>query len=74
MTRSDFYKLVGITVHLDYQKIPKYCLAWSPSSLCYDPFLSEVMSCNHLKVCLFFTLLTRNQNQLKKDGKGSSSH
>ena len=52
MTRSDFYKLVGIIVHLDYQKIPRYRLTWSPS-LCYDPFLSEVMSHNHFESTCF---------------------
>ena len=46
MLSADLYKLIGIIVHLGYRKIPRYRLAWSPKSLCYDPIISQVMSRN----------------------------
>lgn len=54
MTREDFYKLVGIIIHLGYRKIPRYHFAWSPSSLCFDPFVAQVMSRNHFEGLLTF--------------------
>ena len=53
MTR-DFYKLVGIIIHLGYRRFPPYHFAWSPSSLCFDPFDAQVMTCNHFEGLLTF--------------------
>ena len=55
MTRNDFYKLLGVIIHLGYRRIPRYRLTWSPASLCYDPFLSEVMSRNHFESMMSFS-------------------
>ena len=54
MTREDFYKLVGIIIHLGYRRIPRYRFAWSPSSLCFDPFVAQVMSRHHFEGLLTF--------------------
>ena len=49
MVGVDLYNLIGIIIHLGYCKIQKYRLAWSPESLCYDPFISRVMSRNRFE-------------------------
>ena len=70
MTNNDFYKLLGVVIHLGYRKIPRYRLAWSPSSLCYDSFLSEVMSRNHFEGLMSFLHVIDKEieEQLKEDG------
>ena len=56
MTSEDLYKLLGIIIHLGYRRIPRYRFAWSPSSLCYDPFVAQVMSRNRFEgFCPSFT-------------------
>ena len=54
MTPDDFYALVGIFVHLGYRKIPRYRLLWTPTSLCYDPLISNVFNWNKFEGFLSF--------------------
>ena len=54
MTSEDLYKMVGIIIHLDYRRVPRYRFAWSPSSLCYDPFVVQVMSRNRFEGLMSF--------------------
>ena len=54
MSEDDFYKVVGILIHLGYRRIPQYRFAWSPSSLCFDPVISKIMSRNRFEGLLSF--------------------
>jgi len=67
--REDFYKLVGIIIHLGYRRIPEYCFAWSPSSLCFDPFVAQVMSRNHFEGLLTFLYIVDRvtEEKLRED-------
>ena len=68
MTKNDLYKLLGVIIHLGYRRIPRYRLAWSPSSLCFDPFLNEVMSRNHFESMSFLHVVDKErEDQLKND-------
>ena len=70
MEPIDFYNLVGILVHLSYRKIPRARLMWSPTSLCYDPLISKVMSRNRFDSLLTFLHLVDEDTEksLQKDG------
>ena len=70
MEPIDFYNLVGILVHLGYRKIPRARLMWSPTSLCYDPLISKVMSTNRFDSLLTFLHLVDEDTEksLQKDG------
>ena len=70
MEPIDFYNLVGILVHLGYRKIPRARLMWSPTSLCYDPLISKVMSRNRFDSLLTFLHLVDEDTEksLQKDG------
>lgn len=70
MEPHDFYNLVGILVHLGYRKIPRARLMWSPTSLCYDPLISKVMSRNRFDSLLTFLHLVDEgtEKSLQNDG------
>lgn len=63
MSTDDFYKLVAIFIHLGYKKIPKYCLAWNSSSLCYDPFIPKVLSRNKFEGLMTFLHVVDQQKE-----------
>ena len=70
MSPETFDKLIGIILHLGYRRIPQYRLAWSPRSLCYDPFVARVMSRNQFQGLLSFLHLVdaATEEELKKKG------
>ena len=59
----DFYKIVGILIHLGYRKIPRARLMWSPTSLCYEPLISKVMSRNKFESLLTFLHLVHEDTE-----------
>ena len=54
MNPDNFYKLVGILIHFGYRKIPRYHLAWKPSSLFHDCFVAIIMSHNKFEALMSF--------------------
>jgi len=54
MDSTYFYNLVAILIHLGYRKIPSYRLAWNTTSLCYDPFVANIMGRNRFESLLSF--------------------
>lgn len=54
MEPDKFFAVVGILIHLGYKRIPRYRLMWSPTSLCYDPLISAVLSRNQFESLLSF--------------------
>ena len=69
MDSDDFYKLVAILIHFGYKKIPRYRLAWNTSSLCYDPFVTQIMSRNKFESLMTFLHVVdkETESQLKAD-------
>ncbi len=67
---DDFFSVVGILIHLGYRRIPRYRLMWQPTSLCYDPLISSVMSRNKFESYLSFLHLVDQdtEKQLKDQG------
>ena len=63
MSIDDFYKLVAIFIHLGYKKIPKYRLAWNSSSLCYDPFVTKILSRNKFEGLMTFLHVIDQQKE-----------
>ncbi len=70
MEPHDFYNLVGILVHLGYRKIPRARLMWSPTSLCYDPLISKVMSRNRFDSLLTFLHLVDQDTEKSLHNNG----
>ena len=69
MSSEDFYKMVSIFMHLGYKKIPRYRMAWNTSSLCYDPFVTKVLSRNKFEGLMAFLHVvdTEKESQLRDD-------
>lgn len=69
MSPEDFYKVVALLIHFGYKKIPSYRLAWSKASLCYDPFVSSIMSRNRFESLMYFlhVVSQEDEEQFKND-------
>ena len=69
MSTDDFYKMVAIFIHLGYKKIPRYRLAWSMSSLCYDSFVAKVLNRNKFEALMTFLHVVdkEKESQLRDD-------
>ena len=60
--------MVAILIHFGYKKIPSYHLAWSKASLCYDPFVSNIMSRNRFESLMYFLhVVSQNDKEKFKD-------
>ena len=70
MCTEDFYKMVAILIHLGYKKIPRYRLAWKSSSLCYDQFISKVLSRNKFEsIMTFLHVVDKDKESQLRDDK-----
>ena len=70
MTTDDFYKLVAIFIHFGYKKVPRCRLAWNASSLCYDPFIAQIMSRNKFESFMAFLHIVDKETEARlKDEK-----
>ena len=70
MCTEDFYKMVAILIHLGYKKIPRYRLAWKSSSLCYNQFISKVLSRNKFEsIMTFLHVVDKDKESQLRDKK-----
>ena len=74
MTPDNFYKVIGILIHLGYRKIPRPRLLWSPISLCFDPLVSQVLSRNKFESLLTFLHLVHEDTEKKLKEEGDKLH
>uniref|UniRef100_A0A1X7TL80 PiggyBac transposable element-derived protein domain-containing protein n=1 Tax=Amphimedon queenslandica TaxID=400682 RepID=A0A1X7TL80_AMPQE len=66
MVPDDFYAFIGFFIYLGYSKIPRYRLMrlmWKPTSLCYDPVISEVFSHNIFESFLAFLYVVEDNEK-----------
>ena len=70
MNPEKFYKVVGILVHLGYHKIPRPRLMWSPTSLCFDLLVSQVLSRNKFDGIMTFLHLVHEDTEKKLKDNG----
>ena len=63
MSPEDFYKMVALLIHFGYKKIPHYRVAWSKTSLCYDPFVSCTLSRNRFESLMYFLHVVTQEDE-----------
>ena len=54
MSPEDVFKIAALLIYFGYKKVPSYRLAWSKSSLFYDPFVSNTVTRNRFKSLMYF--------------------
>ena len=70
MNPKKFFKVVRILVHLGYHKIPRPRLLWSPTSLCFDPLVSQILIRNKFDGIMTFLHLAHEDSEKKLKDNG----